>query len=483
MPHRATPAFQPPFILGLPPFTWGPEGRDEMPGVSRIGAALASTLLLLAPAIWNRFPLLEYDTGGYLARWFEPWLVPSRSTVYGLFLVLLAHPDFWPVVIVQSLLTVWVLSLVLRATGLGGRPLLLVGVTAALAVLTTLPWIAGILLTDIFAGLAVLAVHLLAFAEETLRRWERHALFALLAFSVATHSATFAVVLGLVVGAALIWTALRIGSPFGIARGAAALGLGALMLLSANFATSGRFVWTPGGMALSFGRMLQDGVVQRYLAEHCPDRHLQLCAYRTQLPGDADQFFWSGGDTIFNKLGRFDGLGDEMGTIVADSLRAYPAWQARLAVLAAARQFMHIGSGEGVVNSAWHTHWAIGAFMPSTADDMHAARQQQGELSFAAINLVHRPVALLSILLLLPLAFAGWRREPLADLAALATTITLALAGNAVVCGVFANPHDRYGARLVWLAPLAVSLALCRLYAERDRLRLGALALKPAPPG
>jgi hypothetical protein len=112
-----------------------------MPGVVRIGAALASTLLLLVPAIWNRFPLLEHDTGGYLARWFEPYLVASRSTVYGLFLVILARPDFWPVVIAQSLLTVWMLALVLRALGFGGRPLLLLGVTAALAVLTTLPCI------------------------------------------------------------------------------------------------------------------------------------------------------------------------------------------------------------------------------------------------------------------------------------------------------------------------------------------------------
>ena len=52
-----------------------------MPVVSRFGAAVASTLLLLAPAIWNRFPLLQYDTGGYFVRWYEGYLVPSRSTV------------------------------------------------------------------------------------------------------------------------------------------------------------------------------------------------------------------------------------------------------------------------------------------------------------------------------------------------------------------------------------------------------------------
>ena len=175
-----------------------------MPFVSRIGAALASTLILLAPAIWNRFPLLQFDTGGYLVRWFEGYLVPSRSTVFGLFLNLFAKPDFWPVVVIQAALTVWVLTLVLHALGFGGRPLLLIGVTAALSGLTTLPWLASILLTDIFAGLAVLAVHLLIFAHDVLRRWERNALIGLVAFAVATHSATFAIVLALLAAAALV---------------------------------------------------------------------------------------------------------------------------------------------------------------------------------------------------------------------------------------------------------------------------------------
>lgn len=454
-----------------------------MPAVSRIGAALASTLVLLAPAIWNRFPLLEYDSGGYLARWFETWLVPSRSTVYGLFLVLLARPDFWPVVIVQSMLTVWVLMLVLRVLGFGDRPWLLFGITVVLAILTTLPWIAGVLLTDIFAGLAVLAVHLLVFTNGALRRWERNALFALLAFTVATHSATFALVLGLVVVAMLARGLLHVGSVAGIARGATAVMLGALMLMTANFAAAGRFAWTPGGIALSFGRMLQDGIVHRYLAEHCLDRHLHLCSHRAELPADADAFFWSGDGSLFNRLGRFQGLDDEMTTIVVDSLRAYPAWQAELAVIAAARQLTHIATGEGVLNSVWHTYWAVGAFEPQAVPAMRAARQQRGELGFAAINRIHRPVALLSMLLLPLMAFAGMRRDSFADLAALAATTTAALLGNAVICGVFANPHDRYGARLAWLAPLIVTLALYRLYAVPDRVRIATVAPGPVQPG
>ncbi len=58
------------------------------------------------------------------------------------------------------------------------------------------------------------------------------------------------------------------------------------------------------------------------------------------------------------------------------------------------------------------------------------------------------------------------RREPFADLGILAGTATAALLANAFVCGVLSNPHDRYGARLVWIAPLVVTLLLCRLYAR-----------------
>ena len=99
---------------------------------------------------------------------------------------------------------------------------------------------------------------------------------------------------------------------------------------------------------------------------------------------------------------------------------------------------------------------------------MRAARQQRGEIGFAAINRIHQPVALASMLLLLAdraARLAPRSRSPIS--ACSPATATAALLANAFVCGVLSNPHDRYGARLVWIAPLVVTLLLCRLYAER----------------
>src|SRR5947207_14003264 len=113
--------------------------------ISRLAAALATALaamlLLLDPALVNGFPLLQYDTGGYLARWYEGTLEQSRSTVYGLFLNALTWPDFWPAVLAQAALTLWVLALVLRVFGLGRNARVLIVTVAALSLLTTLPWL------------------------------------------------------------------------------------------------------------------------------------------------------------------------------------------------------------------------------------------------------------------------------------------------------------------------------------------------------
>ena len=91
-----------------------------------------------------------------------------------------------------------------------------------------------------------------------------------------------------------------------------------------------------------FGRMLKDGIVKRYLDEHCPDPRFRLCDHLAELPDDADVFFW--GESMFDRLGRFEGMNDEMRTIVLESLAAYPALQlktAAIATLPAARAGRH----------------------------------------------------------------------------------------------------------------------------------------------
>jgi hypothetical protein len=431
-------------------------------------AAVVSLGLLMAPAIWNGFPLLQWDTGGYLARWYEGTLVPSRAVVYGLILTAGVPLSFWPVLLLQSGLTVWITALMLRAHGLGGRPLLLTAIVAALSVGTTLPWLTAILLTDIFCGLGVMALYLLLMRAEVLSHRERIGLIVLIAIAAATHSATLAVLMALQAAAVLLWLVRRERIPARrLSDGIFALALGALIVFSADYAVAKRLAWTPGGFALSFGRMLQDGIVNKYLDEHCPDPHLRLCAYKDQLPRDADKWFW--GSPLFNKLGRFDGLGNEMETIATRSLVDYPGLQFETALIATGRQLIDVHTGEGVLAWVMHTYGIIERYTPQLAPAMHAARQQRYELSFKAINDVHYPLALFCMALLPVLVLLSWRGAVAAEIGEFAVTCVLALLANAFVCGALSDPHDRYGARMVWLAGFTVAMAFAYALDRRRR--------------
>ena len=426
-------------------------------------AAVFCGALLITPAVWNGFPLLQYDTGGYLARWYESTLVPSRAVVYGLMLNAGSPFAFWPVLILQIGLTIWVVALTLRLHGFG-RPLPLVVTITLLSVISTLPWLTAILLTDIFCGLGVLAFYLVLMHGEKLSGRERAGLTILIAVSAATHSATLAVLLILCVCAAPLWLSGRIPSNR-LGNGVLAIVLGAAMVFAANALVTRQLAWTPGGFALSFGRMLQDGIVKRYLDDHCPDPKLQLCAYKDRLPDDADVWFW--GSPLFDRLGRFAGMDDEMETIALGSLRDYPFLQIQTAAIATIKQLLSVHTGEGVVNSVWHTYGIIERYTPQLAPAMRGARQQRGEISFTAINRLQYPAALGAMVLLPVIMLLAYRRIVPSYVGELAAACAVALLGNAFICGTLSNPHDRYGARLIWIGVFA---ALIGLFALANRL-------------
>jgi hypothetical protein len=425
---------------------------------SYLAATLLCLVTLLLPALWNGYPLLQFDTGGYLARWYEGYLVPSRSTVFALFLHLGEGLHFWPQLLLQSACTIYVISLVLRTVGLSRSPWSLAAVIAGLSLLTALPFLSAMLLTDIFAGLGVLSMHLLIFHRMDLGRYERIGLFLIIAFAAATHSATLAVLIAIWIFAVPLLLVSGSGAFSNLLPAGGALATGAAMLLAANFALSGQLAWTPGGFGIAFGRMLQDGIVKRFLDDHCPDPRLKLCRYRNELPKTADEFLWNYG--IFNELGRFTGLGEEMRYIVLHSLEEYPAQQVKTALAAVGEQLGLVGTGHGTHDQIWHTYGIIKHFIPAEVPAMRKARQQHGELDFSLINRVHVPIAHYSLLFLVVLLAEALARRRFHVQAQLAATVVVAIVANAFACGVLSGPHDRYGARIAWLATLSIAIAI-----------------------
>jgi hypothetical protein len=430
--------------------------------------AIAIPLMLLAPALWNGYPLLQSDTGGYLARWYEGYLVPSRSTVFGLYLHYGEATYFWLNLASQALATMWVLQVTLRVFGLA-KPWQLFSLCLVLSLTTALPWLASMLLTDIFAGLSVLSLFVLVVCGDRISGIEKAALFVFTAFAAASHSATMAVLLGLCCAGWIARPFLRGQiATASLVQGTLTIAAGAIMLLSANFALSGQVAWTPGGSAIAFARMLQDGIVTRYLQDHCAEQHFKLCPYRDELPETADDFLWSR-ETVFNKLGRFPGMGDEMGYIAVHALAEYPLWQAEAALMATGEQMLKVATGENTdPPTTAHTYGIIRRYLPEQVKPMNAARQQTGYITFGPINLIHVPVALISTALVLAMLVAAGIRRRADGVTLLMATVFLALLGNAVICGVISGPHDRYGSRLVWITTCTLMIAAMRRFSARS---------------
>lgn len=425
---------------------------------------------LLGPAIWNGFPIVFFDTAGYIKRVLDWDLEPGRSFFYGLFLFVTSGGwfSFWGPVLAQAAATLWLIHLLLRAHGIGIRDWPLRQVTGVVAIglsaLTGVSWYVAQLMPDILLPLLVLCFWLLSFRWNDLDWRERAGVAAIGLLALMSHMSSMALAGGLVV---TIAAAKGLDRWRGWGLAPRVLPAGALLVLSVvamptlHMAMIGKPGYTPGGPVFIFGRLVQDGLAQRYLADHCPDATIKLCTYKDSLPATADDFIWHK-DSPFVAIGGWDSAGPELSRLVGGIVATYPGAFISTALTATADQLMMVKTGDGLDEWQEVTRWIFRAFM---AEGQHrsfaGARQQRQQTTrglFDALNLVHVPVAHLSGLGLFLVAFWGFRSGR-RDVAALALFVAIALIGNAFINGALSNPHDRYQSRIVWLATLVVGLA------------------------
>lgn len=445
---------------------------------------------LLAPAIWNGFPITFHDTGGYFARLYEDEPGNGRATPYGIYLEALHWGlQFWPAIVVQCLIVLALLAETgRRLLRLAGPPLALftAGTAILLVIATGISWYSAQLLPDILAPCAVLALYLLIEGRRERGIWGQLGLVAVVALGAATHTGTVALLLGLLAASAIAVLAAglfrrgaewRRGSGGRIGLIAGAILLGALAVPASNQALYGQFRFTPGGDVFLFGRLVQDGIASRWLKDNCPDPQVKLCDYQAELyEADGslrtnDSFLWWGGSPLY-KIGGWEGAGPELAHITWDSLRDYPAMHASAAWTSFIQQMGEIASGDGLNDEHWHTRWTFEQYHPEDLDAFAAARQRDGDIPFDVLDRINVPVGFVSLALLLPITLLFWYRGD-GRTARLAAFVLVALIGNAAICGILSNPHDRYQSRLMWLASLTCVVAVVRLAQARPVVEPG----------
>ncbi len=468
-------------------------------GAASFAAVLAGAALLVCPAFLNGYPIVFSDTGAFLAQTLVPLMIWDKPYVYGPFLHLFhLRLSLWGPLVAQGLILshlLWVTQRALRGTA---SPIGHLAVTAGLAALTSAPWTAAFLMPDLFAPVTVLCLFLLGLARERLGRGEAWYLGVLATLAIASHLAHLIIAAAVIaVVFALTWRRVR-----PTLRAAEPLGVALALLLASNAIGHGRIAVSPYGATFLLARLQQDGPATRTLHALCPDTGWRLCGFLDRLPMDSDEFLWSPDDSPLYREpdgtpleGGIPGgaqMAPEAQAILRATVLREPLGVAGAMLRNTLRQLVSVRVGDTLHNrfiTVIPGREIAANFPPRELEAYLAGAQKRGALEALAAPflLPHLPVLLLAALLA-PVAL--WRAARAGDRLRLGllACVLAGLLGNAFATGALSGPHDRYQARIVWLLPLAVGLALwspvaaARGLAGEGRGRTATAAAPTVPP-
>jgi len=421
--------------------------------------------LLLLPALWNGYPLIYFDTEDYVEISFSWQPIVYRIMTYGAF-VAIARPfdTLWAVVVVQALMMAWTLhEAVIAFVGRWRcRVFLILG--AVLALFTGLGVVTSEVMADMFAGLAILGMAVLALGD-ALPRWRRAILVPLVAVAIAVHMTHVAVCAGLVIVLALMVLASRhlrrMPRPKLVLPILATLA-GTLAVPTTHWLATGEFFFTRSGHVLQLALFVQDGLAKQYLDVVCPQgAQLKMCAHKDELPFTADEFLW--GDSAFDDMGGWRAMHDEADAIIGGTMRLFPADVAQAMLSNTWTQINLVADAEDLVPMTWHfVKTELKHYPQEFRRFRYAHQQRRFGIDFDTMNHVHVPIAQAGEVAMLGFLVVAWRRRDRLS-TGLMIVVTLALLGNAFVCGALSNPHDRYQNRVVWLALFSSAIGAIRL--------------------
>jgi hypothetical protein len=434
---------------------------------------LASVLLLLVPAFFNRFPLLFPDTDDYLKVSYGHFWTLDRSGFYGLLFKPLLIPTsglagIWLAVIGQVAIVAVLLIVVARQAAPNATPLKILGVIAATCLVTSLPWHAAQLIPDAFTGVLILTAWAAASRNSetagTPLLWLATAFLALMHY---TH-------LG------LVFVAIAVAIMFAAVSGAGAKelwrrGIFAVIAVAAVVAghvtANGLFLhrWTisPTGSWFLFARLNEDGLVPLWLDDHCGrDAPGELCQIRASLPRDSQVLLWSGASPLNRHVHKSIGKPefwhwmDMLGQASSGAIEEHPLMFLSAGTRNAAKQFVHFNALDDLCPQTCASPTII-KNRPDVAPWLNNSRQLRDTMPKAAIRALTGTAETLALILLVPMFVSALRRRDQVAQSLIAT-VTACIVANAFLGAALSAVNDRYQSRVVWLAAFTVLLIKIR---------------------
>ena len=409
----------------------------------------------------------------------------ARSPYYGIMLYTLAHRGtLWALTAVQALACAWLLFLLWRSMAPAAPTWTYYTLMAALSLGTSLPWVAGFAVPDIFAAVLAMAATLLWIYRGHLARWERLGAWGLLAAAIVFHGSHLLLMVGLLVVGVIAARLMK--APARSVRIFAGLSAAAMVVAVAAGSIYGAAIKAHTGDELRrppflVARVLADGPGRAYLRESCAKgAKWATCKFVHTPLNDSDKILWSAlpEDGVFNRSNyerRVQMETEEMSFVLA-VVAHDPVGQFSASMRNWGLQLVNFWVDDPLrrpMAFLKHDYWGKTNLVGLLRGVGECGRQ--GELcqpkvkinQLAAVDekVVIGALGLLIWGLLRPETLGALRRRSFSWTSPMsrATAATLFLAAavviNAAVCGIVSGPFPRYQARVVWLLP-AISMLL-----------------------
>ncbi len=426
---------------------------------------LITSLIVIGPALYNRYPLVYFDSGAYMEMAVS--LEPSFHRAIGYPMLMRISGwiiSNWPIVLIQGFLVSWLsfrLIKIFRKNQIYATHFLTITI---LSFSTSLSWYAAQLMPDIFTYILSLAVALVVFEPHF--TWKKALLYGGVIFSsLITHLSHLPLLL-LVIATLFFGKWVWASSKLSKARW---LGLTLPLILAFLFTSSYNAIWNNGfRMSLASNIFItanigEMGLLKMYLNENCESNQFSLCAIKDSLPLETGGYLWDVDGPVQTSQGGWAAMNDECAPIVKDFLTnpRYLKWFLFGAIKATFKQMFQIELGSGLqyqYGDGSPPSWPMHTHFKQELNEYLISVQNKGNGLPLDFFRILNYISLFLTMLVLGWAVLTGRLDQ--RLILLMVLFLIFYFYNAAITGVLANVYERLQCRLLPLFPFVALLVL-----------------------
>jgi hypothetical protein len=431
-------------------------------------------LIIVSPALYNRYPLMYFDSGAYMEM--AANLLPSFHRAFG-YPLLMKWSGWvisnWPIILIQGAIVSMLLDRVMRGLmGAGFRRSYHFLTSLALVLGSALPWYASQLMPDIWTFILVLAFTALWVSKPS--RLDAVFYGTLICVAALTHLSHIPLLLLLLISTSF-WLWRKEGAlPNRMVWMTSTLSLVLSFLITCSFnAVNGMgFRLSLASNAFVVANLGEMGILKHYLDEQCPsDEYADLCERRHDLPKETYGYLWDANGPVQLHEGGWQGANEAYAPIVHafTTNPRYMKWFLFAGVKATVKQMFQIELGSGLqyaYGEGSPPYWPMKTHFKQELNEYLTSVQNKGdELPLQFFRWIHYVTIILS------LAFIGWailERRISKEMGLLLAIFLFSYFFNAAITGVLANVYERLQVRLLPLLQFSAMLVFIQL-----RLRAG----------